>query len=92
MHDFTPSPIIVNANPAADQAQALVRQVLLAAAAIASALGYAGVAGKLNLLLMAAGPIAVLLVTIWGQIRTRVLSQKAAAMANQLPDEVAQTK
>lgn len=48
MPDFTPSPIIVNANPATDQA-------LLAAAAVASALGYAGVAGKLNLLLMAAG-------------------------------------
>lgn len=106
MTDPTPAPapvaapvIQVNANPAQDQAEALVRQVLAAAGLIVATLGAAKAAGVLNVLAALAGPIVTVLfgavglgAILWGQVKTRRLAQKAAAMANALPDSVAVAK
>jgi uncharacterized membrane protein YtjA (UPF0391 family) len=85
-------PILVNAQPATDQVEAGFRMTLFAISAVAGALGYTGVAGKASALLMAVSPVAGLIVFVWSQISTRLKSQKAAAMANALPNEVAMTK
>jgi hypothetical protein len=97
--DFTIPPIEVNATPGRDQAEALLRQVIAALALIVAAFGAAKWAGQLNLLATLAGPIVTVAfgvvgigAILWGQIKTRILSQKAAAMANMLPDRVAVTK
>lgn len=89
---MTDTPIQVNADPTKDQIEALVRQIILTVSAIASALGYAGFAGKASALLMASGVIAGLISLVWGQVKTRTLSKKAAAMASLLPDHLAQSK
>lgn len=85
-------PIQVNANPLVDQVATGLRYALLAVASIAGALGYSHVAGQASALLSATGTVAGLIVFAWGQLRTRQMSQKSAAMANQLPDSIAKTK
>ncbi len=86
------APIEVNADPARDQIEAGVRQTLLAISAVAGALGYARVAGQASALLMASGALAGLIAFVWGQVRTRALASKAAAMAKALPDSVARAR
>ena len=93
------APIVVRAYPGADQAEAFLRQVLAAAGLIVAAFGLAKGAGVLGLLASLAGPIITALfgaiglgAIVWGQIKTRILSQKAAAMARALPDSVAQAR
>jgi len=85
-------PIMVNATPTAEQVMTGVRQFILVAAAIASALGYAHAAGQISGLLSVAGPIAGLIIIVLGQLKTRQSSQTAATLARALPDSVAQTK
>lgn len=99
MIDQTPAsapvvaPVIqVNADPARDQVEAGARQILLAVAAIAAALGYTHVAGQAGAFLEAAGAVAGLAAFVVGQLKTRALSKKAAAMAKALPDSVAVAK
>lgn len=100
MTDQAPAtPIVVNANPAQDQAAALLRVVLFGLGSIVTALGFAKAAGVLGVLANLAGPIITVLsaavalaALVWGQIKTVTLSKKAAAMANLLPDDVAQTR
>ena len=87
-----PDPITVNATPAPDQLTALVRQAILVAAAIATALGASHLGSEIGLAATVAGPIAGLIVIVLGQIKTRRSALKMAAMANQLPDAIAQTK
>jgi hypothetical protein len=77
MSDPTPTPVIVNANPAQENVESLVRQILLVAAGVASALGYSGVAGKFGALLGMAGPIAGLIVIVIGQLKTFKLAHAA---------------
>jgi hypothetical protein len=84
--------IVVNADPRVDQMAALLRQILLILAAGAGAFGYAGWAGKFSALLVVVGPLAAVIVTVWGQLKTRSVSTKAAAMASFLPDHIATTK
>lgn len=93
------APITVNANPEKDQAEALLRQVLAASGLIVAAFGAAKWAGVLNVAASLAGPIVTVVfgavglgAIIWGQVKTRILSKKAAAMANALPDSVAVTR
>jgi len=95
----TPIPIVVNANPGQDQAEAAVRQVLLALGVIVAAFGAAKWSGTLNMLASLAGPIVTVLfgvvgigAAIWGQIKTREVAKKGAAMANLLPDSLAVAK
>jgi hypothetical protein len=76
------APIVVNANPAQDGIETLIRQILLVLAAVASALGYSGVAGKFGALLAITGPLAALVVIIIGQVKTLTLAHKAAVMAS----------
>lgn len=85
-------PIVVNASPVQDQIAAGLRVFIIAAGSVATALGYAGVAGKLNALLLAVGPVAAAIAFLVGQLKTRALAKKAARMATLLPDSVATTK
>lgn len=86
------NPIRVNASPGPDQVATGIRYALMAAASVASALGFAEVAGKFNALLVTAGPIAVFAVFVWGQWSARHNSKAKAVMAAQLPDEIARFK
>lgn len=90
--DFKPDPIMVNGTPEVDQMATGIRYVLLALASIASAMGFADVAGKFNALLIVAGPVAMAAVFVWGQLNTRAKSKRAATMAAALPNDVAQVK
>jgi hypothetical protein len=85
-------PIRVNATPGPDQVATGIRYGLMALASVASALGFAEVAGKFNDLLVTAGPIAALVVFVWGQWSARYNSKAKAVMAAQLPDEIAKFK
>lgn len=85
-------PIEVHSTPTPAQIEAGFRQAVVALGAIAGTLGYAGVAGKLNVVLAVAGPISALIAFLWGQAITRSKAQEAAAMAAQLPDEIAKLK
>lgn len=106
MTDPTPAPApvavgapIMVAGPATEQAQALLRQTLLAAGLVVAAFGLAKEAGVLNLLASLAGPIATVVsgavglgALAWGQWKTRLSAQQRVAMARALPDEIAQVK
>lgn len=86
------NPILVNAGPGRDQVATAIRYVLMAASSVATALGFAEVAGKFNALLVTAGPIATAAVFIWGQWSARHGAKTKAALAAQLPDSVAAFK
>lgn len=84
-------PILVNsANQ--EQINAGIRQLLLCVSAVAGALGYEHVAGNASALLAASGTIAGVVAFVWGQIATRIKANRSVAMAQQLPNSVAQTK
>lgn len=85
-------PIIVPADPARAQMAAGVRQVLLGAGAVAAALGANHVAGELSDAATYAGAIVAVAAFVWGNLATRRAAVKSAAMANALPDSVAQTR
>ena len=87
-----PEPIVVNATPTADQIAAALRQLVLVLATAATALGAVGWAGELNALAIVAGPLAGLIVIVWGQFATRKAAQIKATLATALPDSVATTK
>lgn len=96
MSDPTPTtaPVVapaiqVSANPLQDQVATGLRYGLLAVSAVAGSLGYTHVAGQASALLMAVAPVAGFAVFVWGQLRTRAMSKKSAAMANMLPNEKA---
>lgn len=98
----TSSPIVVSASPTKPQLAAGIRQAALAIGLIAGAFGMSGVAAKANIVVSVAPAIAELLVVVgplvaavavWlGQMATRRHAQNAAAMAAQLPDQVAKLK
>lgn len=95
MTDFTPTPnkpITVWATPTPDQVTAGLRYALMAVSSIASALGMAKVAGDASALLASVGPVAMVIVFVWGQLVTRESAKQKATMATALPDSVAQTK
>jgi hypothetical protein len=87
-----PEPIIVNAEPGADQWAAAFRQLLLVAAGIATVFGWRHLAGDASGLLAIAAPAGGLVAFVIGQIKTRHSAQKMAAMADALPDRIAQVK
>ena len=90
--DPVPPVIMVNADPMKDQVETGLRYLLLALGAIAGALGWTRTAGTASALMLAVGPVAMLVAFVWGQVKTRTLSRKASTMAAHLPDSVAQTK
>lgn len=92
MSYLEPDPIRVNATPGPDQVATGIRYALMALASVASALGFAEVAGKFNALLVTAGPVAAFVVFAWGQWSARLNSKAKAVMASQLPDEIAKFK
>jgi hypothetical protein len=99
--DITPPPIVVT-QPTQAQIAAGVRQVAASLGVIAAAFGAAGVAAKANIVVSVAPEIATVLMVvgplIWGgfvwlgQMATRRHAQDAAAMAAQLPDQVAKVR
>lgn len=102
MIDLTPPPIEVAATPVKPQIEAGIRQAALAIGTILGAFGVTGLAAKANLVVSLAPEFAILLSIIGpalaaaaayvGQIATRRHAQNAAAMAAQLPDQVARFK
>lgn len=101
-NDMTPPPIVVSASPAQPQIAAGVRQIAAALGVILAAFGMTGLANKANIVvsvapqiatvLMVAGPLIWGAVTYFGQLATRKHAQDAAAMAAQLPDQIAKTR
>ena len=89
MSDPNAAPIVAPASPLNDQLTAGLRQLILVAAAVATALGYTKAAGEISTFLMVVGPRAGLLTVIVGQITTRRSSQKLAVAAAAAPDNVA---
>ena len=88
MTDTTDTPITVNANPAVDQLGSAVRALVIALGSYAAGKGWipADIAGALGTLIVVGVPF------VWGQLKMRSLSQKAATMAGHLPDSVAVTR
>ena len=102
MTDLTPPPIVVASNPTQVQVGAAIRQVALSAGVILGAFGASGLAAKANIVVAVAPEIAAILLIVgpalwagaaWvGQMATRKHAQDAAAMAAQLPDQIARTR
>lgn len=82
-------PLAVNSNPAPDMFAAGLRYILMAAAAVAGALGYTGWAGKFSALLMAVGPVAAAVAFIWGQYSSWRKSKEIAKLVPHVADDVA---
>lgn len=85
-------PIIVNAKAGPDQWAAAIRQLILVAAGVASAFGFAHLAGQFSALLAIAGPAGGLAAFAMGQWKTRQMANVATTMANALPDNLAQVR
>ena len=90
---------MVNANPAVDQLESALRTFITVVGLVLPLVGLAKYTGVLNVLLANLGVLAMLVsaaiglgAVVWGQIKIRTLSTKAAAMAVQLPDKIATTK
>ncbi len=92
MTDFSPSPIVANANPTPDQIATGLRQFVLIVAPVLTTLGYAKLAGELNSLLVIVGPIATIVVFIWGQLHSRQNAKDKATLAAAAPDSVGVVK
>lgn len=88
----TVPPIIANASPVPEQLAAALRQLILALAMVATALGYSKAAGDLNLVLQVIGPFAAVVSIILGQLKTRVASQNTAKLAAAVPNSIAVVK
>lgn len=97
---MTDTPIVVPATPTAPQIAAGLRQIILSLGSILATLEGMGIGEKLlpgvgaglNNLLGYVGGIAFVVALVWGQLATRTNAQKAATMANALPDSKAVTK
>ena len=91
-------PIIVNSDPMKDQIAAGLRQavtVIGPLVAVLAATGWGqkiGLSADFNIFVSAIGTISAIAALIVGQIKTRSMAQKAAAMASQLPNKVAMTQ
>jgi hypothetical protein len=92
MIDPTQSPMIVSAAPTRVQLESAIRTAITAAGSVAAALGYAGLAGKLNAALALAGPAAVILGMLWGQLAAAAAHRKLVIAASAAPNSVAQVK
>lgn len=99
MTDTPPaSPIIVNASPLKDQIEAGLRQAVTVLGPIVTILAATGWGQKIGLsndfsvFVESIGAISTIAALVIGQMKTRSTSQKAASMANQLPNTIAQTK
>lgn len=91
---MTEKPIVVHATPTRPQIEAALRQVILAIGPVVGLFGYAGFADShtMNTVLALIGPASAIISFVWGQWNTRKQAQKAATMAEALPDKIAQTK
>ena len=90
--DNTPPPIVVNQSPTPAQILSAVRWVITALGVVASTLGYTGAAGKISGLLQYAGPIAAGVGFLLSQWEARRSAKTKTALANALPNSIAQTK
>jgi hypothetical protein len=88
----TDPPIVANASPVPEQMASALRQLILALASIATALGYSKAAGDLSLVLDVLGPLAAVIVIVLGQLKTRKASQNTATLAAAVPDSIAVVK
>lgn len=85
-------PLEVNPTPMQDMVTTGLRLILTAGAAVTSALGYAGVAGKFNALCLAAGPVAAAFVFVWAQWASFRKARKLAYLTHHVSDDVAKFK
>jgi len=86
------TPIMVNKSAAPDTWEALLRYVLMAFAAIASALGYTKAAGEFSALLVAVGPVSMAVAAGWGMWKANQSARQKIVMEPYAPDSVAQVK
>lgn len=90
--------VVVNATPGPDQINAGVRQFITALGPVVALLAQTPWGAKIGLtgywaaIVSASGIIAAVVSIVAGQLKTRSMSNKAAAMASALPDTVAVTK
>lgn len=90
--------IVVNADPTKDQLEAAFRQAITVLGPIIAVLATTGWGQKIgldsywNAFIAASSSIATIVAIVVGQIKTRSVAKKAAAMANELPNHVATTK
>lgn len=89
MSDTSNQPILVDATPGPAQLAAGLRQAILAAASILTALGFSHAAGVASLALQFVGPAAMVIVFIVGQLKTRSQATKLAVTAAASPNSVA---
>lgn len=86
------TPIMVDATPGPAQIQAAIRQAILAAGGVLSALGFAHAAGNVSLALQFVGPISIVVSFVIGQINTRETAKKATIMAHSTSNSIAVVK
>lgn len=88
MSNDNTTPIQVNATPTADQIAAGIRQAILVFGGLLGGLGYANLAGQVSGLVEIAGPLAAVVVFVWGQIVTHQKAKKMVAVAKSDPANV----
>lgn len=93
-----PAPIVVEADPLKEQIEAGLRQAVTVIGPIVTMFAASGWGEKIGLatwftaFVGSIGAISTIVAIVIGQLKTRDSSQKAAAMAAQLPNTIAQTK
>lgn len=91
-------PIVVNATPLKDQIESGLRQAVTVLGPVVTLLAATGWGEKIGLntyftaFVGSIGAISTIAAIVIGQLKTRSMAQKAAAMAVQLPNSVATTK
>lgn len=94
----TQEQIVVNADPRKDQIEAGLRQAITVLGPLIAVLAQTpegqkiGLAGLWAWLASGVGVIATVAALIVGQLKTRSIATKAAAMADKLDDNIATTK
>lgn len=91
-NDSSATPILVDATPGPAQLAAGIRQGILALASILTAMGFSHAAGDVSLLLQFVGPIAMVVVFVLGQLKTRSTATKLATVAAAAPNSTAIVK
>ena len=89
---MTEGPIIVSATPGPNQRVVAVRQFLIAAGGAVGALGFTHLGTDLGIAATMVGPTVALVTAFFGQMHERHQAQRAAFMADKLPDEIAMVR
>lgn len=93
------TPIMVDASPRQAQLATAIRQILLGAGVLTTALGATHIGAQLSAaaaaatyIAMALGGVVTVGTVVWGQLHTRSTAKKLAITADAAPPSVAQLK